>query len=280
MRASSRRISRSARSSRGSARGTSPRASAYASVSGQPEEQLCEGVADRLGHDGADLLGRAQPVSHLVLECAHEANAGVPRAPVAPIDEVLDPRAQRPERHRDGERREGHDPRRAAAHEDAESDRDHDVRGEEDKREGRVDRRAVDDALDRVEAVARDGDADRRGHCHLEEQDEREHDPVDEGVTEDPRRQAAEEQCERDQHGRPGQPHRLEALDPARAAEAEDHRHGAADQARQDAGPEHDPDPSRPGVLDPFRDGVVRQRIRRLRVLAVERARGRAAQSP
>ena len=41
----------------------------------QPEEELGERVADRLGHDGADLLGRAQSVSHLVLERAYEADA-------------------------------------------------------------------------------------------------------------------------------------------------------------------------------------------------------------
>ena len=91
-----------------------PVASAYASVSGS-QKKLGERVAERVGEHGADLLRRAPPVADVVLEGPDELHALVARAAEAAVDDVLDARPQRPERNRDGERRDGDDPRRVTA---------------------------------------------------------------------------------------------------------------------------------------------------------------------
>ena len=147
----------------------------------EPEAELGERVAERLREHAADLLRRAAAVAHLVLERAHEAHALVPRPPVPPVDDVLDARAQRPERERDDERRRARRPttsrrRRATPRPTVIAAYD----AEQQECQRRVDESAVDDPLDRVQPVAEHGDPDRGRDRHLHQQEEGEDDSVDE----------------------------------------------------------------------------------------------------
>ena len=132
---------------------------------GQPEHELRQGIAQRLREHGADLLGCAGALAHVVLEllhCSQPVRAGTVEAAV---DDALHARPQGPERERDDERRAGRHPVGATADGDARDERDCDVGRCEQQGQRAVDRGAVDEALDRVEPVADDRDADGDGQC-------------------------------------------------------------------------------------------------------------------
>lgn len=90
----------------------------------RPEQDRRQRIAQSFGEDVADLLGRPRAFPDVVLERLHMPNALVAVAGEAPVDAVLDPRAQRPERQRHREGRSGHDPLRAATRDDPEHKRD------------------------------------------------------------------------------------------------------------------------------------------------------------
>ena len=157
----SRLISDCARPSSGSAVDELARRGRVGLALGQPEHELGERIAQRLAQHAADLLRGPEPLAHLVLELLHGAQALRARAVEAAVDDALDPRTQRAERERDDERPGSRHPGRAAAERHSRDERDRDVRRCEQQRQRAVDRRPVDQALDRVEPVASHRDADR-----------------------------------------------------------------------------------------------------------------------
>ena len=175
----------------------------------------------------------------------------------APVDAVLHERTERAEPKRDGERRRRRGPGGPAAERDAERERDTDVGARQQEGEERVDERAVDQALDRVQAVAGNGDPNGRRHRRLHHQEEREYRVANKAAEYQPRRRA-EEQPERNQRSRPGEPQRLQPLDSDRSPEAEADRDRPGEEACQDAEPERNPD-SRPH--ERLADGVVGQGV-------------------
>ena len=72
---------------------------------GQPEDELGEGVAQRLAEHPADLLRRPESLAHLVLEILDDAQALEASTIEAAVDDALDPRPQRAEGERHDERR-------------------------------------------------------------------------------------------------------------------------------------------------------------------------------
>ena len=113
MRAPSRVISEHARPSAGSARDDLPGRGRVRLAGREPEEEVGERVAQRLGEHALDLLGRADALAHLVLERLHRAQPVGARAVEAPVDDRLHARAQRPERERDDERARRRHPSRS-----------------------------------------------------------------------------------------------------------------------------------------------------------------------
>ena len=88
--------------------------------------------------------------------------------------------------------------------------------------------------------------------------------------TEEPRGEA-EEKRDRDERGRPGEPHRLQPLDPDRALKPDPDRDRACDEAAEHAEQERERQPL-VDAPEQSRDRVVLHRIRNRGVVAVERS--------
>ena len=101
------------------ARRARPSRSRTSRSSGSQKTSSASGSRSASREHAADLLGRAQPLAHLVLERLHGAQAVRARAVEAAVDDALDARAQRAEGERDDERAGGGHPVRAAADRDA-----------------------------------------------------------------------------------------------------------------------------------------------------------------
>ena len=123
---------------------------------------------------------------------------------------------------------------RVAADEDAQSDRDSGVDSDEQRGQRHVDEGPVDEPLDRVQAVARDRHADGSGRRDPDSEDQGEHDPVDdrdpERVTQQTR-QDAQQEHDRNEADRPGEPERLQSLDSCRPTEPQPDRVCAKEEA-------------------------------------------------
>ena len=134
------------------------------------------------------------------------------------------------------------------------SERDRDVRRREQQGQRAVDGRAVDEALDRVQPVADDGDpdGDRQRRPASAAGSRR---PARRRRTGTPMPQPAKQvsRPSGNQERRPGDPERLQPLDARRAAQPQPDRDRAREQAAQDADPERHPDPRRasPGWWKP-----------------------------
>ena len=139
---------------------------------GQPEEHLGAGIVERDGEHGADLLGLGAAGADVLEEVAHEPDALEAGAREAPVDQPLEPVAQRPERERRGQRADRDGERRVAGQEPDEQ-RAGRVRARQQRGQQPVDEGAVEQAVDRVEAVPGDGDRDGDGQPGVQQAEHR-----------------------------------------------------------------------------------------------------------
>jgi hypothetical protein len=128
------------------------------------EEQLDPRVFAHLAQHVHDRLGLRPAGAEIVEEAGDAPQSGVAGAVEAAVEPVLRPRAQRPERHRDQQRRGRGRPRGAAAERGPEQEVRAGERRGEHHRDRRVHHRAVDGHVDVEEAVAQDRHARRERH--------------------------------------------------------------------------------------------------------------------
>ena len=201
---------------------------------GEAEDHLGARVVERDRERRADVLRLAAPVADVVEEVAQQPHRLDAPAREAPVDGGLQAVAQRAERERRRERPGGRGERRAARELPGEQ-RDERVRAREQRGEHAVDERAVEEAVDLVQAVPRHRDRDRDREPRV---DEHQHEQVG-------RRELADEQAhergpaepQRRQQRAVGQPQDLPAPLAAARPVARAQRQRAAEQREQQAEP-------------------------------------------
>jgi len=173
----------------------------------------------RLSEHASDLFGLGPATVEVVEEAIDPPQRLVARTVEAAVDLCLHTRAHRPEGDCDGEGRCGSRHGGPAAQGDAETERHrHERRAEHRGKQG-VDERRADEAIDLVEAVAQHRDPDRAGNGDLHR-----HEPQERR----PRRHTGEplegpdENRDRDEDARVGDPLQLRAQHALRASEAHD----------------------------------------------------------
>jgi hypothetical protein len=129
-----------------------------------PEAEREPRVVAHLAKDALDRLGRRANAAQLLQEVGHPPQRGVVGAVDAPVEPVLHPRTQRPERHGDQQSGRRGRPRRPATERGpAQQVGGRERRGEDD-RHRRVDDRPIDRQVDVKEVVAQDRHARRKRH--------------------------------------------------------------------------------------------------------------------
>jgi hypothetical protein len=202
---------------------------------GEPEPDAQVPVAQRRAQGLLDALGAGRPASDRVLEGPHPPQALVALARDAAVDLALDPAPERAERHRDRQGRDGGAEERPAPQEQPGAEHDHGEGAAEHDRDGAVDDRAVDDAVDLVQPVTCDRDPDRDADRRPREEQHRRHDPDHAAVRGVGDR--AHDEAQRDQPRRPGEPLHLQAAVAVGVPVADDDRGDAQEEPGEHRAP-------------------------------------------